>query len=141
MPQLRAETRGAACRRADTIVRVGVLVLVAYAAAAAVRHGLIEREDLGPVCDAVPVPWWCGLRTLVIQAFINDVFGRASVALAALAVWRRSAIVSYVAIAVGTWGMTLYGFTWSAVGVLGGAMALARLQGKWREDREAEQEA
>ena len=63
---------------------------------------------------------------LVIHAFLNDVFGRASVAFAALALWRRSAIAAYLALTVGTWGMMLYNFTWSGVGVLGGALALAR---------------
>ena len=117
------------------------MVLVASAAATAVRYGLIERDDVGPVCDALSAPAWCTLRMLVIQGFLNDVYGRASVALAALALWRRSAIGAWLAVAVGTWGMVLYTFTWSGVGVLGGVMTLARLQGQWREDRETEQKA
>ena len=124
-----------------TIVKIGVTVLAAFAVAAAARYGLVERDDLGPACDVLSAPWWCELRMLVIRAFVNDVFGRASVALAALALWRRSAVAAHLAVAVGTCGMVLYSFTWSGVGVLGGAMVLARLQGQWAQDREAEQGA
>lgn len=122
-----------------TIVAVLMTVLLVYALATAVRYGLIERDDLGPLCDALSAPWWCELRMLVIRSFLNDVPGRASVVLAVLAFWRRSALAAYLAVAVGTWGMVLYTFTWSGVGALGGALVLARLQGQWREDSEAEQ--
>lgn len=123
-------------RRASGVVaRVAATMAVAYASAAAVRYGLVERDELGLLCDSAAAPWWCGLRLLVIQAFVHGVFGLASVALAALAVWRRSAVAATLAVAVGTFGMVLYGFTWSGVGVLGGALALARLQDGRQQDR------
>ena len=62
-------------------------------------------------------------------------------ALAALALWRRPAIGAWLAVVVGAWGMVLYTCTWSGVGVLGGVMTLARLQGQWGEDRETKQKA
>ncbi len=114
--------------------RIAATVVVAYLLAAAVRYGLIEREDLGLACQADGAPWWCGVRLLVIQAFLHDVFGLSSVALAALAAWRRSTAIAVAAVAVGTFGMVLYGFTWSGIGVLGGALVLARLQGQWQQD-------
>ena len=117
------------------IARIAATVVVAYAVAAAVRYGLIEREDLGLMCDSAGAPWWCSLRLLVIKAFINDVFGLTSVALAALAAWRRSAAAAILAVAIGTVGMVLYGFSWSGAGVLGGALVLARLQGQWQQQR------
>ena len=123
------------------IVGIFLTVLVACALAAAARWGLVERDDVGTVCDAVAAPWWCELRMLVIRAFLNDAFGRASVILAGVALWRRSATAAYLALAIGTWGMVLYTFTWSGVGVLGGALALARLQDDREQDRGAEQEA
>ena len=49
------------------------MVLVASAAATAVRYGLIERDEVAPVRDALSAPWWCMLRLLVIQGFLNDV--------------------------------------------------------------------
>jgi hypothetical protein len=72
---------------------------------------------------------------LIIRAFLHDVFGLTSVALAVIAAWRRSGTFAVAAVAVGTVGMVLYGFTWSGVGVLGGALVLARLQGQWQQDR------
>ena len=124
-----------------TIAQIFGTVLVACAVAIAVRWGLIERDDLGTVCDVVAAPWWCKLRMLVIHAFLNDVFGRASVVLAGVAFWRRSPVAACLAVAIGTWGMVLYTFTWSGVGVLGGAMALARLQRQRQEHDRAKQEA
>lgn len=111
--------------------------VIAYAAAAAVRYGLIEREDLGLLCQGASPPWWCGVRLAVIQAFLHDVFGLTSVALAAIAAWRRSGLAATLALVVGTFGMVLYGFTWSGIGVLGGALVLARLQGRWQQDRQS----
>ena len=70
--------------------------LIASAAALAARYALIERDDLGPICGAASAPWWCALRMALIQAFLNDVFGRVSVVLAALALWRRSALPAHL---------------------------------------------
>ena len=122
-------------------VQIVVTVVVAYAIATAVRYGLVERDDLGSICQTAASPWWCDLRMLVIRGFLNDVFGRASLVLAALAIWRRSALVATLAVAIGTFGMVLYSFTWSGIGMLGGAMVLARLQGQWQQHAQAEHRA
>jgi hypothetical protein len=124
-----------------TFVDIFGTAFVACAVALAVRWGLVERDDLGKVCDAVGAPWWCELRLLVIRAFLNDVFGRASVILAGVAFWRRSPIAACLALTTGTWGMVLYNFTWSGVGVLGGAMALTRLNGQRQENGRTKHEA
>ena len=124
-----------------TIIQIFGTGLSACVVAGLVRWGLIERDDLGTVCDAVTAPGWCDLRMLVIHAFLNDVFGRASVLLAGVAFWRRSPLAAHLALAIGTGGMVLYTFNWSGVGVLGGAMALARLHGQREESGRAEQEA
>jgi hypothetical protein len=117
------------------IATIAVTVVVAYAGAATLRYGLIEREDLGLLCDSPVAPRWCSLRLLIIKAFLHDAFGLTSVALAALAAWRRSAVAAVLAVAIGTVGMVLYGFSWSGAGVLGGALVLARLQGQWQQQR------
>ena len=116
-------------------VRIVATVVVAHAIATAIRFGLVERDDLGSICQSVASPWWCDLRMLVIRGFLDDVYGRASLVLAALAIWRRSAVAATLAVAIGTFGMVLYGFTWAGIGVLGGAMVLARLQGERQQDR------
>jgi hypothetical protein len=131
---VQAETR--LLKQAGRVIgRIAVTGIAAYIAAATVRYGLIEREDLGLLCDTPAAPGWCSVRLLIIQAFLHDVFGLTSVALAAIAAWRRSGAFAVAAVAVGTVGMVLYGFTWSGVGVLGGALVLARLQGQWQQDR------
>ena len=127
-------------RAARALAQTVATVIVAYTVAAAVRYGLIERDDLGAICQSAALPWWCDVRVLIIQAFLNDVFGFSSLALAALAVWRRSAVAATLAIAIGTFGMVLYGFTWSGIGTLCGAIVLARLQGEWQQDAEAQQD-
>ena len=121
-----------------TILLLAVTVAGAYATAAAVRYGLIQRDDLGAICEAGgSVPSWCAVRLLFIHGFVYGVYAYASLACAALAYWRRSRLAAMAAIAFGTWGMVLYSFTWSAVGFLAGTLALARLQGEWRQHREA----
>ncbi len=98
------------------VATIAATVVAAYLVAATVRYGLIEREDLGLLCDTSAAPRWCSVRLLVIKAFLHDVFGLSSVVLAAAAAWLRS--------------RSVYGFTWSGIGVLGGALVLARLQGQ-----------
>jgi hypothetical protein len=117
------------------VATIAATVLAAYLVAATVRYGLIEREDLGLLCDTEAAPWWCSVRLLIIKAFLHDVFGLSSVVLAAAAAWRRSGTVAVLAVAIGTIGMVLYGFTWSGIGVLGGALVLARLQGQGQQQR------
>jgi len=122
-------------------VRIVATVVIAYAIATAVRYGLVERDDLGSICQSAASPWWCDLRMLVIRGFLNDVFGRTSLVLAALAIWRRSALAATLAVAIGTFGMVLYSFTWSGIGMLGGALVLARLQGQWQQHAQSQQRA
>jgi hypothetical protein len=120
--------------------RVIPAALAGYAVGAALRYGLVEREDLGLLCESVSPPAWCALRLLVIRAFLLDVFGWSSVVLAALAWWRRSEPAAWGAVAVGTLGMVLYGFTWSGVGVLGGLLLSARLQADRQQHGETERQ-
>jgi hypothetical protein len=122
-------------------VRIVATVVVAYAIATAIRFGLVERDDLGSICQSAASPWWCDLRMLVIRGFLDDVYGRASLVLAALAIWRRSAVAATLAVGIGTFGMVLYSFTWSGIGLLGGALVLARLQGQWQQHAQSEQHA
>jgi glycerol uptake facilitator-like aquaporin len=124
-----------------TLLGLGSVGAVAWLAAAAVRYGLVEREDLGAVCDAAMAPWWCQVRMLVIRAFVHDVFGLASLACAAAALWRRSRRLACAAVAIGVVGMVLYNFTWAGAGVIGGAMVLARLGGPREQHGKAEHHA
>jgi hypothetical protein len=122
------------------LARIAIAGIVAYGVAAALRYGLIERDDIGTACESGASSWTCGLRMLVIQAFVHDVFGIASVVAATLAAWRRSAMLAMFAIAMGVAGMVLYSFAWSVIGMLGGALVLARVQCKWQQHGEAERQ-
>ena len=124
-----------------TILGLGLVGVAAWLAATAVRYGLVEREDLGPLCEAATAPWWCHVRLLVIRAFLHDVFGFASLACAAAALWGRSRRLAYAAVAVGVVGMVLYNFTWAGAGVIGGAMVLARLGGPGQQHSQPEHHA
>jgi hypothetical protein len=118
-----------------------VTVAVAYGFALGLRFGLVERDDLGAYCEVATPAWWCAVRMLVIRGFLHGVYGYASIVLAGLASWRRSAGLAYGGLVVGTLGMVLYDFTWSGVGVVASALVLARLQGEWQEHGEAKQHA
>jgi hypothetical protein len=115
--------------------RIVVVMSLAYAVAALARYGLIEREDLGLLCEGASPPPWCSGRLLIIQAFNYDAFGIGSIVLFGLAVWRRSSRLALTALALGTVGMVLYKFTWSGVGVLGGLLLAGRLQADRDQDR------
>jgi hypothetical protein len=123
------------------ILGLTLVGVAAWLAATAVRYGLVERDDLGVVCDAATAHWWCHARMLVIRAFVHDVFGLASLACAAAALWRRSRRLAYAAVAVGVVGMVLYNFTWAGAGVIGGAMVLARLRGPGEQHGKPEHHA
>ena len=110
-------------------LRLAVVVMIAaYAVGAALRYGLIEREDLGLMCESAVPPMWCTVRLLVIRAFLHDAFAIASLVSLCLAVWRRSVPFALASIGLGTVGMVLYSFTWSGAGALGGLLVSGRLQ-------------
>jgi len=130
-PMLRADTL---LRRAASVLLRGLAIAaLAGSLAAWIRYGWIERDDLGPLCDGAAAPAWCAARLLVIKAFVHHVFGYVAAALAAMAAWRRSTVLAGAAIAIGAVGMVLYDFPWSGLGVLGGVLVLARVQGEWHE--------
>jgi hypothetical protein len=120
--------------------RIVPVAVAAYGTAAVARYGLIEREDLGILCESLTAPWWCGVRLLTIRAFLLDLFGLASLAFLVVGYWRRSPLFALAAIAAGTIGMVLYSFFWSGVGVLGGLLLAGRLQSDRDEDRKTQAE-
>ena len=117
---------------------VAATAVVAWLVAAWLRDGLVARDDLGALCASASAPGWCALRQLVILAFLNHVFSFTSVALVVVAAWRRSRFAAHAAIAAGIAGLVLWDHGWSALGVLGGALLAARLQGERDEQAQAE---
>ena len=103
-----------------------ITLALASGLAYAVRYGLVERDDIGASCDGAIARWRCGIRMLFIQGFVHGIYGWGSVACAAVAAWRRSVAIATVAIGLGALGMVLYDFMWSGIGVIAGAVVLAR---------------
>lgn len=120
---------------------VASTALVAWLVAAWLRDGVVARDDLGALCASATAPGWCALRQLVILAFLNHVFSFASLALVAFAAWRHSSLAAHAAIVAGIAGLVLWDYGWSAVGVLGGALVAARLQGEREQQAQAERGA
>ena len=119
------------------VILVGIL---AFAFAMLLRHGLVERDDVGAACESAGAPAWCALRMLVIRGFLHGIYGLSSLVFAALAAWRGSPRLADLAIAVGTLGMVLYDFTWSGAGVIGGVLVRAGLERKRQENAEPERD-
>ena len=120
--------------------RVILIGILAFAFAMLLRHGLVERDDVGAACESAGAPAWCALRMLVIRGFLHGIYGLSSLVLTALAAWRRSSRLANLAIALGTLGMVLYDFTWSGAGVIGGVLVRAGLERKRQENAETERD-
>lgn len=125
---------------ARVLMRVTLVGVLAFAVAMLLRHGLVERDDLGSLCESPGAPAWCALRMLVIRGFLHGIYGAASLAFAAFAAWRRSPVLASLAIAVGTIGMVLYDFTWSGAGVVGGMLVHAGLERERQQDAQPERD-
>ena len=119
------------------VILIGIL---AFAVAMLLRHGLVERDDVGAACESAGAPAWCALRMLVIRGFLHGIYGLSSLVLTALAAWRRSPRLADLAIAVGTLGMVLYDFTWSGAGVIGGVLVRAGLERERQENAEPQRD-
>jgi hypothetical protein len=95
------------------------LALVALAMASAARHGLVEPADLTARCDAAPwSDWACGLRTALVQAFVEQRLGWAAVFAGALATLLRWRWLAWLGLATGSAGLVLYCAGPAAVGAL-----------------------
>ena len=105
------------------VVAVGA---VATLCMLAVRFYIVEPESLASACAAGAADWRCSLRALVVYGFVNNVFGLASFiagVLATIARWRWLAVIAMCA---GVAGAVLYRFELAGVGLLLGALVLAR---------------
>jgi len=101
---------------------VGAAVGAAYG----LRIGLIEPEAFGHLCAGSVGPWWCLPRGLLIAALHTGVLGAGAVALGAVATLGRRRGVAVAAAMLGAAGLVLYDAEPGAVGLLLGALVLAR---------------
>ena len=110
--------------------------LLAFAAAWAARHYVVEPEAIAHACDPAPWSGACAARSLLIRSFATQGLGWLALAAGALALVLRHPAAApsagagrlrdaavLVALVAGTAGLVLYCFEPAAVGVLLGGLA------------------
>lgn len=102
------------------------IVAAVLAAALLARYAWIEPAHIGYLCNAADGPWWCTLRRALIFSFASNGLGYASLILGALALCSRRGGIALLAVCVGLSGLVLYCYEFAAVGLLLGALTLAR---------------
>lgn len=106
-----------------------IVVLLVGAIAAALRYGLVEPPGLGDRCavGGPGAPAWCGLRDLVVQGFLHDVYGAAALFATALALLYRRRWSAALAASLGLLAIELYCYQSGALALLVGALLLVRV--------------
>ena len=104
-----------------------IIVLVAMAAAW-LRYGFIEPSDMAHACDGAGGPWWCGMRTLVVEGFLSYGYGYAAVLMALVALFWRNTAAAVLAASFGVIALQLYCYEGGALALLIGALRLVRVQ-------------
>lgn len=97
--------------------------------AAWLRHGLVEPPAMAHLCAAAPASALCVLRQAVVSGFLHEVYGTAALVAAALALWRRSRSLAWLAAALGLLALQLYNYEPGAVALLIGCLRLVHVQG------------
>jgi hypothetical protein len=105
-----------------------VIVIVVAVVATWVRYGFIEPPQLAYACEGANAPWWCGVRTLVVQGFLSYGYGYAAVLAAFVALFWRSTFAAVVATSLGVVALQLYCYEGGAFALLLGALRLVRVQ-------------
>jgi hypothetical protein len=118
------ENRGVSLR---PLLPFGLLVLVAFTAFAALRHGVFISERLVGVCADTPDTAICLVRSMIGKLMYNQVFAWTSITLACLAVWRNAVWLCSLALVASLAGLAFYNVNLAAVGfVLAGITLVHR---------------
>lgn len=102
-----------------------LLIVAAFALAALARYGLVEPEGYGFRC-AAEGPWWCAPREALVLAFHSQLIGWLAFACGAGAFLARNRTAALAAGILGAFGLVLYNYDLSAVGLALGVLVLAR---------------
>lgn len=103
------------------------VIVIAAAAAALLRYGLIEPQEMQHACEGT-APWWCGARDLVVQGFLSYGYGYAAIVVALLALVWRSVGIATLAACIGVLALQLYCYEGGALALLVGMLRLVRVQ-------------
>jgi hypothetical protein len=90
------------------------------------RYVWIESTEIGLTCSALPPPWWCEARYVVIRIHQLDGWGLVALAAGLLGLVTRWYPLALLALAVGLVGLVLYNTGLAAVGVLAGLLLILR---------------
>lgn len=103
-----------------------LFVLLALAAALALRFTVVEPRAIGFACQALTPPWWCGARLVLVLSFQCGAWGAVALGLGALALINRSRGAAVAAMIVGIAALTLYNPEMGAAGFLMGLLRAVR---------------
>lgn len=113
---------------ADLRQRLGVplliVLLVATAASAGLRYGLMESDLLHGLCAGGADDWRCLARRIAPQLFMHERVGLFALAAGVLALLLRRAFVARLAVVAGAAGLVLYSADFAVVGFLAGVLVL-----------------
>jgi hypothetical protein len=90
------------------------------------RYVWIESTEIGLSCAALPPPWWCEARYVVIRIHQLDGWGLVALAAGLLSLLTRWYWLALVALVVGLIGLVLYNTGLAAVGLLAGLLLILR---------------
>ena len=99
---------------------------VALAVALVTRYVWIESTEIGLSCAAVPAPWWCEPRYLIIRFHQENGWGLIALAAGLITLLTRWYWLALVALVVGMLGLVLYNAGLAAVGLLLALLLIVR---------------
>jgi hypothetical protein len=103
-----------------------ILGALALTLALIMRYVWIESTEIGLSCAAVPAPWWCEPRYVVIRIHQLDLWGLTALGAGLISLLTRWYWLALVALAVGLVGLVLYNTGLAAVGLLAGLLLIIR---------------
>lgn len=92
------------------------------------RYGFIEPSALAHLCDDGNGPGWCSVRGAIVIGFNTYGYGVAAIVATAVAFFRKSKWLAWLAAAIGMFALTLYCYDAGAIALLLGSLRLVRLQ-------------
>lgn len=106
-----------------------LLVLGAFGAFAALRHGVFISERLVGVCADTPDKTICLVRSLIGRLMYNQVFAWTSLTLALLAVWRNAVWLCALALVASLAGLAFYNVNLAALAFVLAGLTLVHRKG------------
>ena len=108
------------------LARIATIAAVCIAVSLAARYLLVEPAAFTAACERDPWQAGCTLRTLVVEAFLQQRIGWVALAGAILATVSRRQWIASFALAAGCAGMVLYSTQTAAPAALLAALVMVR---------------